>query len=229
MCGRFTSKYTWQEICDHLSKFLGEPDEKQSALNLQPRYNVAPSQNVPVVRLSEAGFWRIDLLRWGLVPLWAKDLSIGYKLINARAETVAEKPSFRSAFKSRRCLLPADGFYEWKKLAKGKQPYRLTLKGGNPFAFAGLWEYWDGADKGHSELGTIESCTIITTEPNFLAKELHNRMPVILDPADYRTWLQQSGAEMLKPYPAERMDAYPVSTVVNSPRNDTPACIEKAA
>jgi putative SOS response-associated peptidase YedK len=165
------------------------------------------------------------LLRWGLIPGWADDPKIGNRMINARAETVASKPAFRNAFKRRRCLVVTDGFYEWKKLVQGKQPHYIRMKDDRPFAFAGLWESW------HRDGSQIESCTIITTEPNALMKSIHNRMPVILRPDDYDCWLDpefQDGdalQRLLAPFSAHRMEAYPVSTLVNSPGNDVADCI----
>jgi putative SOS response-associated peptidase YedK len=164
-------------------------------------------------------------LRWGLVPSWADDPAVGNRLINARAETVASKPSFRAAFRQRRCLVPADGFYEWQKQAGKKQPFYIHLRGGGPFAFAGLWERWQGADE------PIESFTIVTTEANELVRSLHERMPVILPREAYKHWLDPAYAKLeelqalLRPYPAEEMAAFPVSTRVNSPRVDDAACI----
>jgi putative SOS response-associated peptidase YedK len=219
MCGRFTNQVTWRELVE-LYRIHDQP-----ALNLRPRYNVAPSQDIPIVRPADAGR-EIVTARWGLVPFWAKDLKVGYKMINAKAETVDEKPSFRNAFKSRRCLIPADGFYEWKKLEGGeKEPYRLCLKDQQPFAFAGLWERNDGLD--------VTSCTIITTEPNEVAGSIHNRMPVILPPGDYEAWLSAETAPadakaLLRPYEGE-MIAYPVNKAVGSPKNDQPDLIEPAS
>lgn len=166
------------------------------------------------VRLDDGGEQEEVQLRWGLIPSWAKDEKIGYRTINARAETVAEKPSFRSAFKRRRCLIAADGYYEWKKLKGEKQPYRITLDPEQPFSFAGLWERWD---KGKEP---VESCTIITTDANELTTKIHNRMPVILDRADYDAWLDGSaGAELLKPFPSNNMTYHPVDTKVGNVKN----------
>ncbi len=165
---------------------------------------------------------------WGLVPRWADDPAIGNRLINARAETAATKPSFRDAFRRRRCLIPADGFYEWKRQGGGKQPYYIRLEDDRPFAFAGLWERWEKAG------AVIESCTILTTDANELLMPLHNRMPAILDREQFDRWLDPTIEDakvlqpLLGPYPAERMIAYPVSTVVNSPRHDVAECIDKA-
>jgi len=224
MCGRFTNQITWRELVE----LYGIHD--QPALNLRPRYNVAPSQDIPIVRLvdDDEAEREVAIARWGLVPFWAKDLKIGYKMINAKAETVDEKPAFRAAFKARRCLIPADGFYEWKKLGgtKGKedkQPYRLCLPDQAPFAFAGLWERNRDLD--------VTSCTIVTTEPNKVAAEIHDRMPVILPPATWAAWLSPAtppadAKALLQPYPG-KMIAYPVPKAVGSPKNDGPELIEE--
>ncbi len=189
--------------------------------NLRPRYNLAPTQDAPIVRMTADGR-ELAMLRWGLVPSWSSGPDNEYRMINARAETVAQKPAFRSAFRQRRCLVPADGFYEWQKRDGGKQPYRMALKNGEPFAFAGLWERWQG--EGVHE---IESFTIIVTEANDTIRYIHDRMPVILGAADYGQWLEGSDVEeLLKPFPPAAMMAFPVSTHVNSPKNDDPACIE---
>ncbi len=220
MCGRYTQTAPAEQ--------LRELFQFESDFELTPRYNIAPSQEVPVVRTNEDGSRTLGMIRWGLIPSWAKDGKIGYRTINARGETVAEKPSFRSAFKRRRCLIVADGFYEWKKKGKVKQPYYIHLKGKKPFAFAGLWECWEKGSE-----GPVESCTIVTTEANDLLKELHERMPVILSPADYALWLdpKTEGKEaihpLIRPYFQGEMAFYPVSTRVNSPKNNDPACIEK--
>jgi putative SOS response-associated peptidase YedK len=215
MCGRYTITRSAAE--------LGEAFEVAQVPEFPPRYNVAPSQSVPVVRLAAGGERRMELLRWGLIPFWARDPGIGYKMINARAETVAEKPSYREAFKRRRCLMVADGFYEWKKAPGGKQPHYFRLKSGESFAFAGLWERWEGEEE-------IRSCALITTEPNGVVGAVHDRMPVILSPADYEAWLEADDPDLLRsllrPYPGEEMEGYAVSPAVNSPRNDDPAVIE---
>ncbi|UCF29428.1 MAG: SOS response-associated peptidase, partial [Chloroflexota bacterium] len=191
-----------------------------------PRYNVAPTQPVAVV--PNDGTNRLDFFNWGLIPFWAKDPKIGSRLINARSETIAEKPSFRGSFKYKRCLILADGFYEWQKQpgSKTKIPMYIHLKDRAPFAFAGLWDSWNSKDGSE-----IKSCTIITTQPNELVEQIHNRMPVILSPEGYAAWIQEgeNDPELLKsllhPYPSEEMAAYPVSTKVNSPQNDTPEVI----
>lgn len=223
MCGRYTLSSTG-EIVAELFRLTDIPE-------LSPRYNIAPTQEVPAVLVDPSGNTRqCRMLRWGLIPSWAKDSTIGSRMINARAETVAEKPSFRSAFRRRRCLLVADGFYEWKKLERGKQPYYIRLKDERPFAFAGLWEHWEGAGG-----EVIESCTIVTTEPNKLVAGLHNRMPVIVSPDGHAAWLDPASASpdalrlLLRPYPPDEMTAYPVSTRVNSPANDVPECVDALA
>jgi len=195
--------------------------------SLSPRYNIAPSQMVACIRTNpETKEREFSEMKWGLVPSWAKDPSIGHKMINARAETVAEKPSFRKAFKQQRCLVLADGFYEWKREGKSKQPYYIRFKDGRPFAFAGLWERWE------KETPALESCTLITTGPNTVMEPIHHRMPVILDPKQYNEWLDSTlyGTEqlkaLLKPFPPEEMEAYPISPLVNNPRNDSPLCIQ---
>jgi putative SOS response-associated peptidase YedK len=193
-----------------------------------PRYNIAPTQEVLVVLKDPAQSHRqARRHRWGLIPPWAKDPGIGARMINARAETVATKPAFRRAFRERRCLILADGFYEWRKVNRHKQPFHIRMRDGRPFAFAGLWEHW-----GSAERATIASCTILTTTPNDLLRPLHHRMAVILAPEDYDLWLDprvevvERLQLVLRPYPSEEMTAYPVSTQVNSPANDSPDCIE---
>ena len=219
MCGRFTLTVDPDQLREAFP-WLNTPE------GLSPRYNIAPSQPVAVV--PNDGRNQLDFYVWGLIPSWAKDPAIGNRMINARAETLIEKPSFRNAFRRRRCLIPADGFYEWKQEPgrKTKIPTYIRLKSGKPFAFAGLWERWDSPDG-----STVFSCTIITTQPNELMQEIHNRMPVILPEAAYPLWLSPGEADagalqaVLQPYPAGEMTAYPVSTLVNSPANDAAACI----
>jgi len=222
VCGR----YTLRTSPAHLAEIFAVLHELDSA----PRYNIAPTQTVAAVRPLPAGGGReLAPLRWGLVPSWAKDLKIGSSLINARAETVASKPAFRSALKNRRCLIPADGFYEWQVVPgqKTKQPWLIGVRDEPVFAFAGLWEHWTSPE------GTaVESCTIVTTEANEFMQPIHNRMPVILDRADYDKWLApdchdpEAVVPLLAQFPGERMQRIPVSTLVNSPRNDLPACTE---
>jgi putative SOS response-associated peptidase YedK len=223
MCGRY-SLTTAPEALRRLFDFDNLP-------NLAPRYNIAPTQLAPVVRLRDGGPAReLVLLRWGLIPSWAKDASIGSKMINARADTAADKPAFRAAFRARRCLVPADGFYEWRSEDGRKQPFRIGFKGGAAFAFAGMWESWtvrDGPEAG----SVVESYTILTTEANDKLRPIHERMPVILPPAAYAGWLDpatppESARALLQPHPAEPMAFYRVSTRVNNVRNDDPGCIE---
>jgi putative SOS response-associated peptidase YedK len=216
MCGRFTLAI---DIEDLLDEFVFELDEYV----YKPRYNVAPTQQV--LTYGAQGPGTAESMRWGLVPVWAKDIKIGFKMINARAETVATSGAFRTPLRRRRCLVLADGFYEWKKEGATKTPIRIGLKEWRPFGFAGVWDEWHGPD------GPIRSCTIITTEPNELVEPIHNRMPVILPKETHATWLNQSIQDpeqltpLLKPYPAEGMEAYVVSTAVNSSRNEDPECI----
>lgn len=220
MCGRFALPIPAKSLAEHFSsnEFPG----------YEPRYNIAPTQYIPgIIKDQASGERLMKPFHWGLIPSWAKDRKIGTKLINARAETIAEKPSFRSAFMKRRCLVPASGFYEWKKLEHGKQPYYIRMLDEKPFAFAGLWEQWRGEPE-----GPVDSCTIITTEPNELLRQLHNRMPVILNPGDYDDWLDPDNNDksalqhLLKPYPPGLMTSFPVSRHVNKPVNNDPACIQ---
>lgn len=217
MCGRFTLTAATKKLAEAFAGY-------QIPAELPPRYNIAPTQ--PVAVIANNGQRRLEFFQWGLIPAWAKDPTIGNRMINARAETLAEKPTFKNAYKRRRCLVLADGFFEWQKVNGGKTPMYIRLASGEPFAFAGLWESWHGpADS------PLLSCTIITTTPNALLANIHNRMPVILPPAAYELWLEpgeRSPAQLdglLKPYPAEAMVAYPVSTLVNNPKNDLLDCI----
>ena len=218
MCGRFSQFHSWEEVHAFLNIF-GPPR------NLPQRYNIAPTQDAAVARQGPEGR-SLDFLRWGLIPSWAKDSSMAARMINARAETVAQKPSFRDAFKKRRCLVPSDGFYEWRGPKGAKQPYRILNPDQGLFAFAGLWERWD---KGDSE--PVESFTIITTEANSKLAAVHARMPVILDPADFERWLSPDLAvndalALLTPAPDSAVDFHAVSRHVNNARNDDPGCIE---
>ena len=220
MCGRYTLKAISEILADQFD-FTELPEAK-------PRYNIAPSQLVACVRsIPRSQSREVVMLRWGLIPSWAKDLAIGMKLINARAETVDERPSFRKSFRQRRCLVLADGFYEWRKEKRAKQPYYIRMKDERPFAFAGLWECWT-----NPEGKVVESCALMTTEPNELMTPIHNRMPVIIDPDCYGEWLNPMQQEVTKlnallgPYPAEDMIAYPVSQLVNNASFDDPRCIE---
>lgn len=200
-------------------------DISELNMQLKPRYNIAPTQDVPVV--INHGENVLAMLRWGLIPSWAKDISIGNKMINARAETLDEKTSFKIPLQRKRCLIVANGFYEWKKESAGKKPYLITLKNQELFGFAGLWDTWQSP-----EGKTINSCTIITISPNKLMESIHHRMPVILSKEGERFWLDSSITDMrflknlLLPYPAELMEAYEVSTLVNSPKNDVPECLQ---
>lgn len=216
MCGRFTitlEPAAWQE----------EFDLSGTDVDWKSRYNVAPSQMIPVVKDPQQR--GIENMRWGLIPFWAKDEKIGYRMINARSETVHEKPSYRNAFRQRRCLILADGFFEWQRSTTAKAPkvpFFFHLQDHKPFFFAGLWESW----RPTPEEQPLHSCTIITTTPNELVSQMHNRMPVILDKHTCWTWLLENDESallnMLTPYPADRMHAYPVSTAINSPANDRP-------
>jgi putative SOS response-associated peptidase YedK len=220
MCGRFVRKTSVAELAQ---QFLFPEAAPQP-----PRYNIAPTQVVAAVRAADGSLKReLAWLRWGLIPFWADDPKIGNRLINARAETAADKPSFRSSFRQRRCLVLADGFYEWQKTDGKKQPHYFHMKDDKPFAFAGLWDHWEGKEDGE----VIESCTILTTDANELLRAYHDRMPVILDPAGYDRWLDPATQKpelvqpLLQPYSAEAMAAYPVGLLVNSPRNDSPECL----
>jgi len=214
MCGRYTQTGKAEKV---LVRFgVG-----QNTTLIQPRYNIAPGQNAPVI--ANDGGRSLRMMRWGLVPSWAKDPTIGHKMINARAETLAEKPSFKGLIGQRRCLVLADGFYEWRKEGKGKVPMRCTLRGGEPFSFAGLWDSWKKPAGGE-----LFSFTIITTQANDLLRPIHERMPVILSKEGEEKWLDpdfKEVHELLVPYPAEMMEFYDVSKLVNSPRNDLPQCI----
>jgi putative SOS response-associated peptidase YedK len=216
MCGRFTLTVNPADLRDTFSEYIFPP-------KFGPRFNIAPSQPVLAIPNDEKN--TADFFIWGLIPMWAKDPSIGNRLINARGETVAEKPSFRGSFKYKRCLILADGFYEWKANSgkKTKTPYFIHMKDRKPFALAGLWDSWEGPDG-----SSIKTCTIITTTPNELMEHLHDRMPVILHPRDYAKWLDVSPQTpenllpLIKPFPADEMSAYRVSTLVNKPANDSP-------
>lgn len=221
MCGRFTFTVDASSL-QRAFPWLTVPSQ------LTPRYNIAPTQPVAVV--PNNGQNAVEFYRWGLIPSWAKDPQVGNRMINARAETLAEKPSFRAAYRRRRCMILADGFYEWRKDTQAdktvKTPMYIRMSSGEPFAFAGLWEVWRTVG------GEIwPSCTIITTTPNTLLADIHNRMPVILKPDTYERWLDPTEqdpdqfADLLGPYPASEMIAYPVTTLVNNPGNDLPECV----
>jgi putative SOS response-associated peptidase YedK len=219
MCGRFAQRSD--------PKRLAKEFKVAEVPEIEARYNIAPTQEILAVR--ELGDRReMAFFKWGLVPSWAKDVSMGARLINARSETVQEKPSFREAFKKRRCIIPADGFYEWQRTGGKKQPFFFRMRDEHTFGFAGLWERWEG-EGGQA----INSCTILTTEANEVLHPVHDRMPVILHPDDYPLWLDGDErervllGELLRPYPAEEMIGYPVSTLVNSPSNKGAGLIEE--
>jgi putative SOS response-associated peptidase YedK len=221
MCGRYT-------LASPTERLAEEFGVDASSIELSPNYNVAPTQGVAAV-LEEAGQRRLEVLRWGLIPPWADDPGIGSRMINARSETAPGKPSFRRAFRERRCLIPADGFYEWQRTNGAKQPYYIHMEDGRPFAFAGLWESWSKGGEGE-----VRTCTILTTGANALVGEVHDRMPVILAHDAYDVWLDPASERdeltgLLAPYPEDEMEAYPVSRFVNSPSNNDPRCIEPAA
>jgi putative SOS response-associated peptidase YedK len=197
---------------------------------LEPRYNIAPTQDVPAVRAGEEGARSFAMLHWGLVPRWARERAIGNRMINARAETVAEKPAFRDAFRRRRCLVLTDGWYEWQVAPGGKQPGFIRTAAGQPFAFAGLWERWQD----HATGSMLESCTILTTEAAEGIRKIHERMPVVLAEADWDRWLDTAFSDagtlsgLLRPFVAGALEAWPVSRQVNAPKNQGAALIERA-
>jgi len=216
MCGRFALKNP---------KALKEAFNLEEQPELAPRYNIAPSQDVAIIRFSPAGR-RLDLARWGLIPSWAKDAAGGYSTINARAETVDSKPTFRAPFKRHRCLIPADGFYEWQEQGGIKIPHHIGRKDGAPFALAGLWDVW------HGPQGDVLSCSIIVTAANQFMRRLHERMPVILDPQDYERWLDPTNLDtaglkrLLAPAPEDWLAEWPVSRKLNNPQHEGPECAE---
>jgi putative SOS response-associated peptidase YedK len=221
MCGRFVQYSDPDAIAEHFNL--------ETDLSSEAHYNVAPTQPVLAVRLDQHGARELVRLRWGLVPYWSKGPDNRYSMINARAETVATKPAYRAAFAKRRCLIPADAFYEWQPGQPHKTPYAIRRRDAAPFAMAGLWERWEG-DEGQE----IESCTIVVTEANALLAPIHDRMPVILEPSDYQQWLAADGVDakrlqaLLRPANPEGWHAYPVSRAVNRPGNDSPALLEPA-
>jgi putative SOS response-associated peptidase YedK len=226
MCGRYRLSTHPHALYEQFALELENPDERE----VPPRYNIAPTQPVLAVRQRPDGRRELALLHWGLIPGWAKDPAIGNRMINARAETVGEKPSFRNALRRQRCLIPADGFYEWRKRGAGpKQPYDIARSDGAPFAFAGLWEHWQGPNGEE-----IESCAIITTAANGLMRRVHERMPVIVAPEAYGAWLAGEAerpaalAPLLAPREWPEMRATPVSTYVNNARHEGPQCIVPA-
>jgi putative SOS response-associated peptidase YedK len=223
MCGRFTLHSP--------AEVLVKQFQLPGISPFEPRYNIAPSQPIAVVRISaEASERVLETMRWGLVPSWAEDPRAGDRMINARAETLTHKPAFRAAYRYRRCLILADGFYEWGPFQGRKWPYYIRMKDQRPFAFAGLWEHWERAD-----LGALDSCTIITTEANERVQAIHERMPAILAPQHYGLWLDRKVTDterlqgLIAPYPAQDLTAYPVSPRVNSPKNDDAGLIAPLA
>jgi putative SOS response-associated peptidase YedK len=220
MCGRYKLSRRKQVVEEYFDTAVSdEPD-------WSPRFNIAPTQPIPVIRQHpKEPIRQLSLMRWGLIPSWVKDSSGAARMINARAETAATLPAFREAMKSRRCLIPADGFYEWKRDGKTKQPYCFEVGGGELFAFAGLWGHWKDATG-----NWIKTCSILTTAPNIVTAPVHDRMPVILDPDGYDLWLDpgmqkvDAASEMLKPYDARLMRSYPVGTRVNHVANDDEEC-----
>jgi putative SOS response-associated peptidase YedK len=218
MCGRFSLGATIK-----VGQLFDVPDWP----DMPPRYNIAPSQNVPaVIQNRETASRELRPMRWGLVPFWATDPKIGNRLINARAETLATKPAFRESLRERRCLIPADGFYEWDQQGRRKQPWYIHMRDGRPFALAGLWDRWQPADGGR-----LETCTIVTTASNELVQRIHDRMPVILPPAVCGLWLDPNAHDvaplqaLLRPHPADDMEAFPIGPRVNNPANDSPDLI----
>ncbi|MBM7649778.1 putative SOS response-associated peptidase YedK [Bacillus ectoiniformans] len=222
MCGRFTLFSNYQQLIDRF-----DIEAAFSEAEYQLSYNIAPSQSVAAV-INDGSKNRLGYLRWGLIPPWAKDQKIGYKMINARAETLADKPSFRDSFKKKRCLIAADSFYEWKKTDEGKIPMRIKLKSDEPFAMAGLWSGWKSP-----EGKIIYSCSVITTTPNAFMSSIHDRMPVILKPEDEKDWLDPSINDtdylqrLLTPFNDELMEAFEVSSEVNSPKNNSPNLVQR--
>ncbi|HSA58963.1 MAG TPA: SOS response-associated peptidase [bacterium] len=221
MCGRYTQTAPYPKLADR----FGLPSKGPK---LKPRYNIAPTQDVPVIVKDPNGGPHLEIMHWGLVPHWAKDPKVGYKMINARAETLKEKPSFRAPLQSRRCIVPATGFFEWKREGARKTPMYFTAADGEPLGLAGLWETWKTPDG-----GLLRSFTIITTEANGLLKPIHDRMPVILGREDEAAWMDagdvsvESLLRMLKPCAEGRLTGYAVGTLVNSPKNDSEACLSQ--
>ncbi|ERJ12115.1 SOS response-associated peptidase [Haloplasma contractile] len=225
MCGRYTLDISEDKLTTYLKTYYEIEQEIDHRFNL-PRYNIAPGQRIITI-LKDGDKFRSGPLKWGFVPFWAKDEKIGYKMINAKSETLASKPSFKHAFKNKRCIILADSFYEWKKDKNGKTPMRISLKNRKLFSFAGLWSSYQKED------GTnLYTCTIITTEPNEFMESIHNRMPVILTKEQEKIWLdpyindEEKLNTVLRPYNSNEMTAYPVSTIVNNARNETVECIK---
>lgn len=226
MCGRYGRRADKQRIAEWFQTHNTNVFDEST---FAPSFNVAPQSMQPVVRLdSESGSRELAIMRWGLVPFWSKDAKIAYSTINAKAETITSSPLYREAMKRRRCLVPADWFYEWQKIdAKTKQPFAIGMKDNAPFAFAGLWETWKEKETGR----TLETYTVITTDPNELMQPLHNRMPVILRPQDYSRWLEPGEPsrlpiDLLRPFDADAMKAWKVSARVGNVRNNDPECVE---
>jgi putative SOS response-associated peptidase YedK len=222
MCGRYSLDATPEELAQAFNLSFEEVEQL-----FEPRYNIAPTDKVLAVRQQQAGRQREPvLLRWGLIPHWARDRDWGGRTINARAETVETKPAFRDPFRKRRCLVVATGFYEWRKSAGRKQPYLIRRHDGKPLAFAGLWDRWQGPTD-----EVVESCTIVTTDANGIVRPIHDRMPAILQPTDYDRWLESATRDtqqlihLLEPVPDEVLTAHPVSSLVNKPVNDVPECV----
>lgn len=221
MCGRFAGHSRIRQITrlvERLARIAPDAD-------LPPSYNVAPTQQIRAVRLGADGVWELCPLRWGLVPAWAKEINSKYSMINATCEGIEGKPAYRGPFKNKRCLIPADGFFEWMKTEGGKQPYLIHLASGEPFCFAGLWEHWERDGQ------VVESCTIITCEPNELMARMYDRMPVILPPKQYDLWMEPTTPldqlkAVLGPFPADALLAVPVSKAINSPQNNRPELLE---
>lgn len=222
MCGRFALTLPSKKV---MAQF-----NIKEEVDLKPRYNIAPSQQIAVVRQKPNFNNELLMMRWGLIPFWAKDTKMSYKMINARGETLAEKPSFKGPFKKRRCLIPANGFYEWQKIPgeKMKQPHFIHMKGKHLFAFAGLWEEWENPADGKMVL----SCTIVTTGANKLLSRIHDRMPVIVKESQYGIWLGQTSGpdrlnELIRPYDPFKMSSYKVSGMCNKAEYDAPGCIKR--
>jgi putative SOS response-associated peptidase YedK len=219
MCGRFSNRLSAEKIKREF--------KVEEVPSIEARYNIAPTQKILGIS-QESSEREASIFKWGLIPSWAKDASMGARLINARSETIREKPAFRQAFKQRRCIIPADGFYEWQRTEGRKQPFFFQMKDESPFGFAGLWEQWKG-----EEGQVINSCTILTTDANAVLRPVHDRMPVILHPNDYSLWLDhdlrklEMVEDLLRPYPADEMASYPVSTLINSPRSQGERLIER--
>jgi len=228
MCGRFARKSTQEVLADWFGV------ELEDMPFFAPTFNAPPQSVQPVVRLDrDSGNRQVALMRWGLVPFWAKDAKFGYTTINARAEEAASKPAYREALKKRRCLIPADAFYEWQQLGKKtKLPFAIALKSGEPHALAGLWERWQPLNEGAEPAPPLETFTILTTDPNELMEPFHNRMPVILEPKDYDRWLDTGDparppVDLMRTYPAEKMAAWPVSDRVGNVRNNDPELLQR--